>query len=129
MPDIPRRQGDAASEDHRDERRFDPGAWGLRIGYGRWGVDIRGFAVIFLLALFGLVGANFWAGWRIEQAIERQVSALHQASKREHVAMMTALDRSTCILALTNEERLAFRRDTSPGAITRWCWWLQEQTP
>lgn len=99
--------------------------WHMRLGWGNRNLQVRGFGVLVLLALFAVVGSNLYAGFRVEKLIERQTQIL----ARDHRLIGRGQEQATCILALTVEERLRFREDRRPDAWVQWCWWLTARTP
>lgn len=125
MPDRPMhvRQTDAPGHESefRAQRQVDPNLWDWEAAYGK--AALRGRGLLLGLLVFGalILVSNFYIGFRIEAV----VAAAVKSSGREHDSLVRSAEQTTCILALTPEERLKFREDVRTDAWSRWCWWLR----
>lgn len=95
---------------------------GLEVGYGRMRLRARGLALIVILSVAAIITSNLYAGFRLEQAFVRN----ELARLSEHRALQLGQDRLGCVVAISPEQREAFRRTYQPGAFARWCPWVQE---
>lgn len=94
----------------------------LRLGYKEASLSIKGISVFIVLALLAVIGSNFYAGYLVQQA----VSMTHASAIKDHGFIKGALDRTSCQVNLTVEERARFRESYAPGAFKRWCPWVDE---
>lgn len=112
MTTIHKRQGDPDDIDVRAMRQIDPAAWDLKLGWGDKSLSVRGIAVVLVIAVAAIVGANLWSAYQ---------------STGQHSSITRGQDQVACIMTMTGDERTAFRKDVGPNAFERWCWWLQAQ--
>lgn len=125
MPDRPLhvRQSDAPGHESefRAQRQVDPNLWEWEAAYGQ--AALRGRGLLLTVVIFGalIVGTNAYFGWRVENSVRSTL----QAAGHEHQEIVRSAEQTTCILALTPEERLKFREDVRMDAWSRWCWWLR----
>jgi hypothetical protein len=88
----------------------------------RAGIVARGLGVYAILAVVSVIAAILYSGWETKQAIA-QLGATMTA---EHHSLRLAQDKTSCILALTIEERAAFRLRYQQGSFRQWCPWMGE---
>lgn len=122
-PELPyrTRRGDDPGLDPRPWREANAALWDWEAAYGK--ASLRGRSMLLALLVFGvlIVGTNFYFGWRVETSVRAALAS----SGQEHREIVTSAQQTTCILALTIEERVKFREDLRPDAWSRWCWWLR----
>lgn len=126
MPDPPPvrvRETDPPGSDPRPYRAVNPALWDVEAAYGKAALRARGwFAAIVAVGVLVVV-ANFYLGWRVEQAVTRALAA----SGTEHAQLVDTSRETNCILTMTPEERVLFRGDLRPDAWSRWCWWIKRR--
>ena len=98
---------------------------GLRLDYGAASLRLRGLAVLGTLAVLAITGSNLYAGYRIEAAI----ASTRALAFTEHLRLLAAQDRTSCILTMTQEDRTQFRLNYRGGAFEQVCPWLAEPGP
>jgi hypothetical protein len=99
----------------------------VMVGAGRWRVGVRGTLASTLIMLAAVVGATLWSGYRVERAVEQQSQVLatyFQRASDEHLWIALTQDRTSCILAMTPEERTQFRK--SAERFSKWCQWVRD---
>ena len=115
------RQGDPPGSDPRPKREPNPALWDWEAAYGK--AVFRGRGLLLAIIVFGalIVGTNLYFGWRLETSVRSALAS----SGHEHREIVRSAEQTTCILALTPDERLRFREDLRPDAWSRWCWWMR----
>jgi hypothetical protein len=108
-----RRQTDPEDFDPRPLRED-----GVRLGYKGFGLNVHGPQAATLLIV--LILALAMAAALYLNYLGTQVSGI------EHQAMIREQRRTTCVLSMTPEDRLALRQKWGPGALQGWCPWLEE---
>lgn len=99
----------------RDEPTF-------RIGYKEASLSVKGISVFIALGIAAIVSSTFYSGYLIQQA----VYTTHASAVKDHASIKGSLDRTSCQVNLTVEERARFRESYAPGAFKRWCPWVDE---
>ena len=94
----------------------------LGVSWNGKGIKARGLGVFLALAVLAIVGAQLYAGWRIESA----VATLSREKTGEHQTLKISQDRTSCIVAMSLTERDRFRSEYRPGAFRQWCPWVEE---
>ena len=119
------RKDDDPGFDPRPRRETNPALWDWEAAYGK--ASLRGRGLLLAIVLFGvlIVGTNLYFGWRVETSVRAALAS----SGHEHREIVTSAQQTTCILALTPEERIRFREDLRPDAWSRWCWWMRRDLP
>lgn len=91
---------------------------GIDVRWNGKGVAARGVAVYWMLSVLAIMGSNLYAGLRVEQALK--------ARAEEHRLLRLGQDRTSCILSMNPEDRVAFRRRYHTGAFKQECPWIEE---
>jgi hypothetical protein len=112
MTDYRTRGTDPEGFDPRQVRQVRPEEWDLQLGWGTKTLSVRGIAIIIVLAVAVVVAGSVYG------AVQ---------AAREHHELSRGQDQTSCILTMTQEERVAFRKDVGPNALERWCWWVRAQ--
>jgi hypothetical protein len=94
----------------------------IRLAWNGKSLSARGLGVYLALAVLTIVGSNLYAGYLTQRTV---AEALATASK-QHEAITRSLDRTSCQVNLTLEDRARFRESYAPGAFKRWCPWVEE---
>lgn len=125
-----RRVDDPAELDGTSLRNDEPS---LRVGYRELSLSARGIGVYFALAVAAIIVANFYSGYLIKEAVLGQndtvakaLVTVHTASTDEHRGLRTAQDRTSCILTMSQEDRIRFRSRYQSGAFRQECPWVTE---
>ena len=118
------RETDPPGIDPRPRRVTDPSLWDWEAAYGKAAVRGRGILGGMIAIGILILVSNFYLGWRVESVVKEALAS----SGIEHAAIVRNGEQTTCILALTPEERVLFRKDSRADAWSRWCWWLQRRT-
>lgn len=94
----------------------------LGVSWNGKAIRARGLGVFLALAVLAVVGAQLYTGWRIEASI----TMMSRDKTAEHVTLRTSQDRTSCIVAMTADQRDEFRKSYAPGAFRRYCPWVEE---
>lgn len=101
---------------------------GIEVGFGKLRVGARGLGVAVVVGVAVVIGANLWAGYRIEQTFERVAVNSHI----EHRALTTAMNVQACMQSFDFGERkglrdaLGYARSSREAfhILTAWCPWM-----
>jgi hypothetical protein len=128
-PPISKREEDEESSEQWRRRQFkglDPSEFPdqpeLAAAFGRWSLKAKGLGIVLVVSVVAVILSNFYASYRIEQAVYVAV----KAAGGEHTSLRLSQDRTSCLLTLTVEERARFRESYQVGAFPRWCPWVTE---
>jgi hypothetical protein len=112
LTDYRTRGTDPEGFDPRQVRQVRPEEWDLQLGWGTKTLSVRGIAIIIVLAVAVVVASSLYGAYQ---------------SDRQHAGLTRSQDQTSCILAMTADERTAFRKDMGPQVFERWCWWLRSR--
>jgi len=101
----------------------------LKLFWGDKGISVKGIAAIVFLMWLALIGANLYAGYRLEQAFlgnTMRAETLAVQVRTEHTDMTRANEQTACVVSMTLADREKFRAEFRPGAWSRWCPWIKE---
>lgn len=87
----------------------------LGLGWNGKSIKARGLGVIVAIAVLAIVFSNVYAGYLIQQSMAVQ-----------HKRLTTSQDRTSCMVAMSPEEREGFRKGYGAGAFSRACPWVDE---
>ena len=99
----------------------------LAIGLNGKTISARGAGTLFLVSIISIVLATLGSGYMVKQTVEQSINAVRTVSKTEHTAMKVSQDRTSCIITMSQEERIKFRYDYRPGAFKQWCPWAMDE--
>ena len=94
----------------------------LQVAWNGKSLTARGVGVYMAVAVLAIILSIFYSGYLTTQAI----SAGYTRSVADHEKIKGGLDRASCMVNLTFEERARFRESYAPGAFKRWCPWVDE---
>jgi len=86
------------------------------------GITARGLGTVAILGVLSIIAAILYTGFETKQAVYQ----LGAVMTGEHKRIVTAQDKTSCILSLTVEERAAFRLRYQQGSFRQWCPWMDE---
>ena len=105
----------------------------FRIGYKEASVSVRGISVFIALAVLAIVASNFYASVLIKETIKDENKVIakalidsHTLSVKDHTTLRVAQDRTSCIITMTQDDRIEFRKRYQPGAFKQMCPWMDE---
>ena len=105
----------------------------LRLGYKEASLSVRGIGVFIALAVAAIIASNLYAGMTITNTIIREnkivSDALADTQRQgggEHRMLRIAQDRTSCIITMTQEDRIEFRKRYQAGAFKQMCPWMDE---
>jgi hypothetical protein len=87
----------------------------LRLGIGGKSIQARGMAVVLVMLALTSVAAV----WTLDHYQTLLIT-------EQHRALHTSLDRTSCMVAMSPEDRVKFRSEYRPGAFRQWCPWVNE---
>jgi hypothetical protein len=130
MPPTHRRIDDPDEFNGHAFRADDPE---LRLGYKQASLSVRGIGVFIALAVLAIVASNFYAGILIKDTIKdenrviaKALTDSHTVASKDHITLRIAQDRTSCIITMTQEDRIDFRKRYQPGAFKQMCPWMDE---
>lgn len=124
MTEPHRREGDPPESEDYLRRVVDPALWMVELTRGKWGLRLRGYAAALFTGVLLVVGSNIYTGQEVRASIDKYTKTV----SREHRMQATEDQKTRCVLALSIEQRARLLEDRYPGAWTRACWWLSENT-
>jgi len=121
-------KGDLPVSDHRhvDPEQDMNKSEGVFLRWNGKSFGARGVAVYFVLAVLAIIASNLFTGWQTKTAVTDAISAIAQATAKEHQKLQSGQERTSCVLSMTVEDRVKFRNDYAPGAFKKWCPWVDE---
>jgi len=94
----------------------------ITLGWNGTRATAKGVAVYAILAVLAIIGATLYSGFRIEQAM----TMMQTRVTFEHREISIAMNRTSCIITMAQEDRTKFRDRYQSGDFKRWCPWITE---